>query len=348
MAKKRRIVRKPVLRWTGQITNEEKRRDVDDLGDSRSEEGLNLIAEVVSASEIDQIRKEQELFQESARLHWNSFSKEKIFSRDSKLTFTKPLMKNRVKIAQIDPEEVAEQAINWNSTVICMVLGAKPLLGQSIDYEWLAVKCKSCSRYGHIMADCRKGGNEKSKPLGQKVRDNTQKAPVQAAVTKTDTRNKIGDPNGEKKPTKGQDTEWIIPKKPAMAKQSSVGKRRSEEDNDSNNSGNSFGVLKSKASLKFNKYCIERGPDGYGSSFFKVMWKDIGADICEVATDFFSTGTMPKEFRAILITVIPKHDNPSRVEDYKPIAYCTTVYKCISKLMCLRLSTVLPSLVSQN
>uniref|UniRef100_A0A803PS30 CCHC-type domain-containing protein n=1 Tax=Cannabis sativa TaxID=3483 RepID=A0A803PS30_CANSA len=35
------------------------------------------------------------------------------------------------------------------------------LVEQSIDYEWLLVKCKNCMGYGHIMADCRKGEAKK-------------------------------------------------------------------------------------------------------------------------------------------------------------------------------------------
>ncbi|XP_062114133.1 uncharacterized protein LOC133825166 [Humulus lupulus] len=33
------------------------------------------------------------------------------------------------------------------------------LVEQGIDYEWLPMKCKHCSGYGHLMAECRKGEN---------------------------------------------------------------------------------------------------------------------------------------------------------------------------------------------
>ncbi|KAF4387917.1 hypothetical protein F8388_005534 [Cannabis sativa] len=38
-----------------------------------------------------------------------------------------PLIKEGIKIAQIDAEEVKTQVANWSSAVICMVLGANPL-----------------------------------------------------------------------------------------------------------------------------------------------------------------------------------------------------------------------------
>uniref|UniRef100_A0A803P5R5 Uncharacterized protein n=1 Tax=Cannabis sativa TaxID=3483 RepID=A0A803P5R5_CANSA len=44
------------------------------------------------------------------------------------LEITEPLVKNDMRIAQVDLEEVNEQAANWNTTVICMVFGADPLM----------------------------------------------------------------------------------------------------------------------------------------------------------------------------------------------------------------------------
>ncbi|XP_062089172.1 uncharacterized protein LOC133795731 [Humulus lupulus] len=90
------------------------------------------------------------------------------------------------------------------------------------------------------------------------------------------------------------------------------------------------------------------GPDGYGSGFFKIMWPVVGTEFCKVVQDFFATGSMPYEFHSTMISLTPKKDNPSRAVDYRPIACYSTIYKCISKLTCLRLAGVLPSLVNQN
>ncbi|XP_060965679.1 uncharacterized protein LOC133034584 [Cannabis sativa] len=40
--------------------------------------------------------------------------------------------------------------------------------------------------------------------------------------------------------------------------------------------------------------------------------------------------------------------NPKSASDYRPIACCNTIYKCISKIICTRLSEVLASLVQSN
>lgn len=46
--------------------------------------------------------------------------------------------------------------------------------------------------------------------------------------------------------------------------------------------------------------------------------------------------------------MIPKSDQPKSVMDYRPIAYCSVIYKTISKLLCSRLRLVLPDIVSSN
>uniref|UniRef100_A0A803P5G6 Reverse transcriptase zinc-binding domain-containing protein n=1 Tax=Cannabis sativa TaxID=3483 RepID=A0A803P5G6_CANSA len=95
-------------------------------------------------------------------------------------------------------------------------------------------------------------------------------------------------------------------------------------------------------------YTKSLGPDSFGYGFFKSMWSDIGFEICKAVTDFFSSGKMPLEFHSTMISLTPKIYNPVSAVDFGPITCCSTIYKCILKLLCFRLAKVLPYLINQN
>ncbi|XP_062100313.1 uncharacterized protein LOC133806204 [Humulus lupulus] len=90
------------------------------------------------------------------------------------------------------------------------------------------------------------------------------------------------------------------------------------------------------------------GPDGYGSCFFKSVWKHIGQDICVTITHGFTTDQFPQELHETSLSLIPKVPSPARASDYRPIACCSTLYKVIAELLCSRLSVVLPQIIQVN
>lgn len=90
------------------------------------------------------------------------------------------------------------------------------------------------------------------------------------------------------------------------------------------------------------------GPDGYTSKFFKASWDVVGGDVCMVVKEFFSSGKMLGELNNTIISLVPKSKSPRKVFDYRPIACCGVVYKCISKVITNRIKGVLGELVDSN
>lgn len=58
----------------------------------------------------------------------------------------------------------------------------------------------------------------------------------------------------------------------------------------------------------------------------------------EVASDFFNGATLFRFSKATFIVLIPKVDNPSSLEKFRPISLYSMAYKIFSKVIVGRLS----------
>jgi len=63
---------------------------------------------------------------------------------------------------------------------------------------------------------------------------------------------------------------------------------------------------------------------------------------------FFRTEILLKEVNATILTLVPKKPNASVMGDFRPIACCNVLYKCITKIMSNRMLPFLDSLISRN
>ncbi|GKA84815.1 RNA-directed DNA polymerase, eukaryota, reverse transcriptase zinc-binding domain protein [Tanacetum coccineum] len=75
------------------------------------------------------------------------------------------------------------------------------------------------------------------------------------------------------------------------------------------------------------------GPGGFTTTFFKKSWDIVRRDVCKAIKYFFKTNKLLGEVNTTLITLVPKIQHPSRVSEYRPIACCNVVYKCINNLL---------------
>ncbi|XP_074291861.1 uncharacterized protein LOC141618677 [Silene latifolia] len=90
------------------------------------------------------------------------------------------------------------------------------------------------------------------------------------------------------------------------------------------------------------------GPDGYSSQFFKDAWTIVGEEVTVAVKNAYQSETILKECNNTILTLIPKIDVPESVLQFRPIACCNTIYKCVAKVMCNRLSSILPDIISHS
>ena len=90
------------------------------------------------------------------------------------------------------------------------------------------------------------------------------------------------------------------------------------------------------------------GPDGMTALFFQHSWHIIKSDLVEMVNDFLVSGELDSRLNITNICMIPKTERPIRMTELRPISLCNVGYKIISKVLCQRLKSLLPSLVSET
>jgi len=90
------------------------------------------------------------------------------------------------------------------------------------------------------------------------------------------------------------------------------------------------------------------GPGVFNFFFLKNNWEVIGKDVVKAILYFQSTGFIPRGCNASFITLVPKKDNPSDLNEFRPISLVGCVYKILSKILANRLKKVLPSVIDVN
>lgn len=89
-------------------------------------------------------------------------------------------------------------------------------------------------------------------------------------------------------------------------------------------------------------------PDRFSARFFKKAWPVIGDEVCKVVQQFFFNGKLLSEVNVTVISLVPKSQSPKNVADFRPIACCNVIYKCISKILVSRIKDYLGVLVDPN
>jgi hypothetical protein len=111
--------------------------------------------------------------------------------------------------------------------------------------------------------------------------------------------------------------------------------------------------------MPFNKEDIDRvvkampvdkapGPDGFNGLVLKKCWHTIKEDVYNLCFNFFNGTVSLQAINTSFITLVPKVNNLSLVNDFRPISLINCIVKIITKLLGDRLQSVIIPMVHRN
>jgi hypothetical protein len=96
-------------------------------------------------------------------------------------------------------------------------------------------------------------------------------------------------------------------------------------------------------SLKHNS---APGPDGIPAEFFQDFWELIHIELWNLFKDFYDGVLDIKRLNFGLVTLIPKVDNPTDMQNFRPICLLNVCYKIITKVLTNRLASCITKVIS--
>jgi hypothetical protein len=90
------------------------------------------------------------------------------------------------------------------------------------------------------------------------------------------------------------------------------------------------------------------GPNGFNGAFLKKCWPIIKEDIYELCLDFFNGIVNLQAINRSFITLVPKINSPSTINDFRHISLINCIVKVITKVLGDRLQSIIISLVHKN
>jgi hypothetical protein len=88
--------------------------------------------------------------------------------------------------------------------------------------------------------------------------------------------------------------------------------------------------------------------DGIPLGFIKDFWSNLKNDIMWFVSEFHCNDRLSKGINNTFIALIPKIDNPHRLNDFRPIALVGCLYKILAKLLANCLRQVMGTIISET
>jgi len=90
------------------------------------------------------------------------------------------------------------------------------------------------------------------------------------------------------------------------------------------------------------------GHDGVNFGFIKTFRDMLKDDVMRFLMEFHKNGRLAKGINSTFIALIPKVDNPQRLNDFRPISLVGSMYKILAKVLANRLRSMIGSVVSDS
>lgn len=90
------------------------------------------------------------------------------------------------------------------------------------------------------------------------------------------------------------------------------------------------------------------GPDGFNVLFLKNCWNIVKDDIYKLCFDFFNGSLNLEAINNSFITLVPKVNNPTTINDFRSISLLNCILKIITKLMANCLQAKITPLIHAN
>lgn len=90
------------------------------------------------------------------------------------------------------------------------------------------------------------------------------------------------------------------------------------------------------------------GPDGFSGIFYRRYWNIVKEKLANFVREVFRYGNILECSNRSFIVLIPKMNNASNFNQFRPISLCNFAYKVVAKILATRLSRILEKLMSLN
>jgi len=81
--------------------------------------------------------------------------------------------------------------------------------------------------------------------------------------------------------------------------------------------------------------------------FYLGFYELFGADLLQVVEETRNNGLIHPPFNTTFLDLIPKKNEPSSFDDFRPISLCNCIYKIIAKIISVHLKPILSEVISK-